>query len=213
MNISNTMNSHYKAGYLEIILGPMYASKTTRLVEIYNQCDFCKIPVVAINHSIDSRYDHNQTIVTHDQIKIPCIKTNTLKNIWCPNIKNLSDETITQNQCNQNFFITKYSQVILINEGQFFEDLFEIVSDMVNHGKQVYVCGLDGDFERKKFGQILDLIPLCDKVTKLTSLCSKCKNGTPGIFSMRLTNEKEQTIVGSNNYIPVCRNCFTCSKV
>jgi thymidine kinase len=70
------------------------------------------------------------------------------------------------------------------------------------------VSGLDGDFERKKFGQILDLIPLCDKVTKMTSLCSLCKNGTPGLFSMRLTKEKEQMLIGSTNYIPVCRVCY-----
>jgi hypothetical protein len=75
------MNSPYKAGYLEIILGPMYASKTTRLVEIYNQCRFCDIPVVAINHNIDNRYDQQSSIVTHDKTKIPCIKTNSLKNI------------------------------------------------------------------------------------------------------------------------------------
>ena len=76
------------------------------------------------------------------------------------------------------------------------------------NNKKVYVCGLDGDFERKKFGQILDLIPLCDTVTKLTSLCSLCKNGTKGIFSKRITSETEQTVVGSDNYIPVCRNCY-----
>ena len=80
--------------------------------------------------------------------------------------------------------------------------------NLLKNGKKIYVCGLDGDFERKKFGQILDLIPLCDKVSKLTSLCSICKNGTPGIFSKRITTEKKQTVVGSDNYIPVCRNCY-----
>jgi len=45
-------------------------------------------------------------------------------------------------------------------------------------------------------------------VSKLTSLCSICKNGTPGIFSKRVTFEIEQTVVGSDNYIPVCRNCY-----
>jgi thymidine kinase len=100
------------------------------------------------------------------------------------------------------------SNVILINEGQFFPDLFEFVNELLKEDKKVYVCGLDGDFERKKFGQILDLIPLCDKVTKLTSLCSICKNGTPGIFSKRISTEKQQTVVGSDNYIPVCRNCY-----
>jgi thymidine kinase len=102
--------------------------------------------------------------------------------------------------------------VILINEGQFFPDLFEFVNKLLINEKQIYVCGLDGDFERKKFGQIIDLIPLCDKIEKLTSLCSICKNGKKGIFSMRLSNEKEQTIVGSENYIPVCRECYTCKN-
>jgi thymidine kinase len=100
------------------------------------------------------------------------------------------------------------ADVILINEGQFFSDLYETVQDMLNYEKKVYVCGLDGDFERKKFGSILDLIPFCDKITKLTSLCSICRDGTAAIFSMRLTDEKEQTVVGSTNYIPVCRKCY-----
>jgi thymidine kinase len=209
MDKSKSMTSPYQAGYLEIILGSMFSGKSTRLVEIYNQCKFCDIPVVAINHDIDNRYDEDPSMVTHDKTKIPCLQTNVLKNIWKPENKGLSnnDGLVTAN-C----LITKYSKVILINEGQFFDDLFEVVNDMVNHGKQVYVCGLDGDFERKKFGQILDLIPLCDKVTKLTSLCSICKNGTPGIFSMRLTDETEQTVVGSENYIPVCRECYTSKK-
>jgi thymidine kinase len=96
----------------------------------------------------------------------------------------------------------------LINEGQFFDDLYDCVIDMLKENKQVYIAGLDGDFERKKFGQILDLIPHCDEVTKLTSLCSICKNGKPGIFSLRLSRETKQTVVGSDNYIPVCRNCY-----
>jgi thymidine kinase len=211
MNINNTMNSPYQYGYLEIILGSMYSGKSTRLVEIYNQCKFCDIPVSVINHDIDNRYDE-ELLSTHDQIKIPCLKTNKLKNIWNPDIHDFSDKISNDTSCSDKCLTTTYSKVILINEGQFFDDLYEVVSNMVNHGKQVYVCGLDGDFERKKFGQMLDLIPLCDKVSKLTSLCSICKNGTPGIFSMRLTNEKEQTIVGSSNYIPVCRECYMSKK-
>jgi thymidine kinase len=25
---------------------------------------------------------------------------------------------------------------------------------------------------------------------------------------MRISNEKEQTVIGSENYLPVCRNCY-----
>lgn len=193
-------------GYLEIILGSMYSGKSTRLVQIYNQCKFCNIPVVVINHEIDNRY-HDTQMSTHDKIKIPCIKTQNLTDIWTTHIP--FDEDIPRIK---DKFKISTSEVILINEGQFFPDLYEVVNDMVNYGKQVYVCGLDGDFERKKFGSILDLIPICDKVEKLTSICSLCKDGTKGIFSMRITSEKEQTVVGSDNYIPVCRKCYSTKK-
>jgi thymidine kinase len=164
----------------------MFSGKTSRLVDIYKQCQFCNIPVAVINHSIDTRY-HDTMLSTHDKVMIPCIKTNCITDI---------------------LDILTNPQVIIINEGQFFDDLYTTVVSLLSKGKKIYVGGLDGDFERKKFGQILDLIPMCDKVTKLTSLCSICKNGTPGIFSKRLTMETEQTIVGSDIYIPVCRTCY-----
>ena len=172
--------------YLELIIGPMFSGKTSRLVDIYKQCVFCNIPVSVINHSIDTRY-HDTMLSTHDKVMIPCIKTNPICDV---------------------LNVIQGSHVVIINEGQFFDDLYTTVVSLLSEGKKIYIGGLDGDFERKKFGQIIDLIPLCDKVTKLTSLCSICKNGTPGIFSKRITMEKEQTIVGSNNYIPVCRKCY-----
>lgn len=206
MNKDNINMSHpYPSGYLELIIGPMYASKTTRLVEIYNQCKFCNISVAVINHSIDNRYD-DEMLSTHDKIKIPCIKADKLMDLWIEHID--LEESVDDIPRVTDKFKVGMSSVILINEGQFFPDLEEFVKIMLKNNKQLYICGLDGDFERKKFGQILDLIPLCDKVYKLTSLCSLCKNGSKGIFSMRLTNEKEQTVVGSENYIPVCRECY-----
>ena len=140
---------------------------------------------------------------THDKTMIPCIQTTSLNNLW-----NYSNSEDSYNEMADNHIQLRSSQVILINEAQFFSDLSDIVQDMLKEGKQVYLSGLDGDFQRKRFGSLLDLIPLCDKVTKLTSLCNICKNGEPGIFSMRLTNETQQTLIGSDNYIPVCRACY-----
>ena len=196
-----TQNS---SAYLEIIVGAMFSQKTTRLIEIYKKCNFCNISVVVINHSIDNRYD-DELMSTHDKVKIPCIKAERLMDVYIEHLNMESNEEIPRIKDKYKVGI---SEVILINEGQFFPDLEEFVRLMLARRKKIYVCGLDGDFERKKFGQILDLIPLCDKVTKLTSLCSICKDGTPGIFSKRITNEKEQTVVGSTNYIPVCRSCY-----
>lgn len=212
MNIDKiNMSEPYPSGYLELIIGPMYASKTSKLVEIYKQCKFCNISVAVINHSIDNRYD-DESLSTHDKIKIPCIKTEKLFDIWTDNF-DMENNVALIPRIKDKFKVAT-SEVILINEGQFFCDLEEFVKTLLENNKKIYVCGLDGDFERKKFGQILELIPLCDKVHKLSSLCSLCKNGTKGIFSMRLSSEKEQMVVGSDNYIPVCRYCYekNCKK-
>lgn len=191
------------SGYLELIIGPMYSGKTSRIIELYKQYKFCNIPVVVINHEIDNRYDSETDIdvkylYTHDKIKVPCTRTDKLMSIWKDNNK------ISKRLHN--------SDVILINEGQFFDDLYEVVIEMVTQGKKVYISGLDGDFERKKFGRILDLIPLCDSVTKLTSYCGLCKNGTKAIFSLRLISDTNQTLVGHDIYTPVCRSCYDSKK-
>lgn len=62
--------------------------------------------------------------------------------------------------------------VIGVDESQFFPDLLEVVEDLVeNKGKHVRVAGLDGDAFKHKFGQTLDLIPICDEVVKLNATC------------------------------------------
>ena len=199
-NIQQNNNS----GYLELILGPMYSGKTSKILELYKQFKFCNISVVVINHSLDTRY-HDTLLSNHDKLMIPCIQTNTLNEIWKNDEKFIDSGNFVYSK---SYLTLMKSDVILINEGQFFNDLYDVVIDMLKHNKKIYICGLDGDFERKKFGQLLDLIPMCDKVTKLKSLCALCKNGTLGIFSMRLSQDKQQTLVGSDNYIPVCRNCY-----
>ena len=173
-------------GSLEIILGPMFSGKTTRIIERYKHFVSNKMTAVAINFANDTRY-HDTMLSTHDKEMIPCIQ--------CMNL----DEII------KNDVITNYTH-ILINEGQFFEDVYETTLLLVEKFKKhVTICGLDGDFKRVKFGKILDLIPFCDKVIKLSSICD-C--GHPAIFSHRITKETSQIVIGSSNYKPLCRKCY-----
>jgi len=191
-----------KSGYLAAYIGPMFSGKTSKLMELYKQYSFCNIPVAVINHSADTRY-HETMLSNHDNVMIPCIQANKLTDVW--EYKKI-DEPFCKEA--ENHMKMRTAEVILINEAQFFDDLRICVESMLAENKKIYIFGLDGDFQRKKFGDVLDLIPLCDSVTKLTSLCNICKDGTHGIFSLRLTKETEQMLIGSDNYIPVCRSCY-----
>jgi len=173
-------------GYLKVILGPMFSGKTTELIRIYNKYWSCNIRCCIINHISDKRYDEEK-MSNHNGVMLPSHNLNQLQ------------ESL--------HLIVNYD-IFLINEGQFFEDLYDIVNLLVNmHKKRVYVCGLDGDYKRRKFGSILDIVPLCDEVVKLKAICKKCKR-KPGIFTHRLSNEQEQTVIGNNNYMSLCRNCY-----
>lgn len=194
------MNSAYDEGYLEIILGPMFSGKTTRIVEIHNHYSYINKKIVVLNYAEDKRY-HETMLSTHDHKMIPCILTTDINEMWT-------------NVNNKNYRELHKADIILINEGQFFDELKTVVIDMVeNENKKVYICGLDGDFKRNKFGDILDLIPYCDKVVKLKSLCSICKNGKRALFSHRMTDETTQISIGSTNYQPLCRTCYLSKDV
>ena len=100
------------------------------------------------------------------------------------------------------------NNIISFKKTLFFKDLYKFVDYIVNSlHKKVYVCGLDGDFKRKKIGSILDIIPLCDDVIKLKAICNNCKI-KDGIFTYRLTKEEEQIVVGVKNYSVLCRKCY-----
>ena len=113
--------------------------------------------------------------------------------------------TATQEKYFYDFFEAK---VILINEGQFFPDIVEWVKIAVEeYHKKVYICGLNSDFQRNKFGNWSDLEVMCDNVVMLQSFCSQCKK-RPAIFSHRLSKEREIELIGADCYIPVCRKCY-----
>jgi len=179
-------------GYLELSIGPMFSGKTTWLTNLHKQCTFCNMEVMVINFAGDTRYTsaEDALLSTHDRTMIPCV--------MCSSIEELEERHAAD--------VAK-AEVLLINEGQFFPDIMRILQ-FVDAGKRVYICGLDGDFEKKRIGSFLDLIPHCDKVCKLTSLCSICRNGKEAIFSFRTTCETNQIVIGSENYIPLCRMCY-----
>lgn len=179
-------------GSLSITLGPMFSGKTTWLVNTYNLLLSQNENVAVINYAEDTRY-HDTMLSTHDLVMIPCIHAITINDV-----------------ANHNSIVS--ATAVLINEGQFFPDIYDSVIKMVEHAnKRVFICGLDGDFKRNKFGGLLDLIPMANEVCKLEAKCNQCDKPAP--FSHRITNETSQIVIGSSNYIPLCRSCYLAANM
>ena len=187
MSISN-INNNMERGRLELIIGPMFSGKSTRVIEICNRYESIGKNVLNITHIIDNRYGDG-VISSHNKIqkKATCI------------------DRLMQLITSENYI---KSEIILIEEGQFFSDLVEFVKLSVDIDKKhVIVAGLNGDYKRERFGDILELIPMAENVEMLTAFCKKCNDGTLAHFTKRIIVDKHtQTLVGSDDlYIPVCR--------
>lgn len=177
---------------VEIILGCMYSGKSTELLRRCNRYQAIGKEILLINHTNDTRT--GDSVMTHRKQTQTAVKFTKLMDIF----KNSSSEKVFQN-----------SQVIGIDEGQFFEDLLEFVNYIEKFGKTIIISGLDGDFNRKPFGQILSCIPLCDEVVKLSAMDMVDKDGTPAIFTKRIVETSAQVHVGATeSYEAVSRKNY-----
>ena len=175
---------------LDIILGPMFAGKSTELIRRIRRLDILQKQYIVLKPIIDTRYS-KEHIVSHNNEKINCLSYEKIKDfIELTNLKNID--------------------TVFIDEAQFFPDLKEGVIDILeNKKKNVVIVGLDGDFNRNRFGQVLDLIPYCDTCVKFSALCKICNDGTPGIFSQKISGKDDQIEVGSCDlYNSVCRKHY-----
>ena len=142
--------------------------------------------VLVVNSKKDTR-NESEVLQTHDKSTFECVKTGDLTSV---------------------FSTEKYIQahVVAIDEAQFFEGLRLFVEQALADDKHVILAGLDGDFRQRVFGELLELIPLADDVTKLKALCMECLDGTLGPFTKRTVKNDEQELIGeADAYKAVCR--------
>jgi thymidine kinase len=175
-------------GEMQLIVGPMFSGKSSELMRRLRRYRHSRRRSLLVKHSKDTRYDtaNKLQVATHDKL--------TMVAHECAKLSEIPEELLRD------------VDVIGIDEGQFFSDVAIFADEMANQGKIVIVAALDGTFERKPFQHISDMVPLCEKMDKLSAVCAVC--GEDAAFTRRLGSEKAVEIVGgSEMYLPVCRGC------
>ena len=174
-----------QAGRIEVIVGPMFAGKTTEMLRRIDRAELGRRRCIVMKYNKDQRYSVEK-VSTHDENMhdaIPCA------------------------ELMPHFNTCLAYDVVGVDEGQFFPDVVEFSEKLANYGKTVIVAALDGTFQRRPFGHVLELMSKCESITKLTAVCKV--TGGDAAFSKRTVNSNDiELIGGAESYTAASRSAF-----
>lgn len=172
----------------EIILywGPMFAGKTSHLVEHLKEAGE---GAICFKPYIDDR-DGLDVIKTHDGLEIPATPVkNALEILLC------LDSEIT---------------LIGVDEASLFygdPTLVPVLRVLREMGYTVIVTGLDRDYRDLPFGQVPEIAAIADQAIKLRA---KCSCGKPATICWLKEDYKDtkDLVGGEEKWEAVCRACY-----
>ena len=163
-----------KEGILGIIYGPMFAGKSTKLIEMAYDAQDSGCGVAVYSPEIDTRYGVG-VICNHP-------KSATIDSVPVgSSLALLSDLTARRG-------VSK----VFVDEAQFFDkEMPEVVDYLTKElGIDVTLAGLLHDFRGEVFGPMGDLLMRARRVTSLSAICThpgeRCM--TPAYFTQRLVD-------------------------
>lgn len=173
-----------------MICGSMFSGKTEELIRRLRRAEFARQKIAIYKPDLDKRY-HDIRVVSHQGSEITSTPVRTSREIL---------DLATQ------------AEVIGIDEVQFFDDeLPEVCMQLANKGVRIIAAGLDMDYTGKPFGPVPKLLAMAEYVTKVHAICMRC--GNLAYISHRKTREEDLVVLGqTDNYEPLCRDCFNNRK-
>lgn len=181
------MDRRGRDGWVEVICGPMFSGKSEELIRRVTRSQIARIPVQVFKPALDDRYGETQ-VVSHSALKV--------------------EATPVADSLELLRSVREYTQVIGIDEGQFFDEgLVDVVDNLAAKGVQVIVAGLDTDYLRRPFEPIPTLCDRAEYVTKVLAVCHRC--GGPGMYTQRIVQSDDLVVLGAEDaYEARCRMCY-----
>lgn len=172
-------------GRLEVVCGPMFAGKSTRLLARCAELAAQGLEVQAFKPASDDRYDGARHIVTHDGRRLEATPI-----------------------AGANEILAATAPAVIVDEIHFLGDaLVEPCMRLVRGGRIVIVAGVDRDHRGRPFAPFPAMLCEADRVDKLHATCARCEG--PACHSQRLVASDERIVVGgAEAYEPRCRTCF-----
>jgi len=162
----NVFGTDTEAGTLTLYVGPMFADKSTDWKTKIEKLQKAGFSPLVVKLDQDKRYGSETEICLHTDERHPAVNISTIREIEDllrkdPKIKD-----------------------ICIDEGQFFQGIYEYTQELLSRGYNVDITGLPLTFNLSPFGEIPSLMCLADRIILNTAICVSC--GHPASYSQRL---------------------------
>ncbi len=186
-----------RIGVVTVAKGPMKSGKSSWLIQQARRYVSIRKRVIVIRPStkVETR-DKPEGISTHDDVHYP-----NNEYVATVILEKTTDISLHEDAMS-------LAAAVLIEEAQFFtEDLSEVVERLAMDGKNVYIAGLSGTFQRKPWPTMVALESLADDTLVFKAVC-ECGADAP--FTRSITKDLDPTKnhPGNTHFESVCRNCF-----
>lgn len=168
-----------------VLTGPMFGSKTTRMLALIDRYKHMKKSVIAFKPLTDERYSSSK-IVTHSggSCDAHCIS---------------SGKDMILNLAN----IDHHVDVIAVDEAFMIDGIADALIDVFKLGKTVIVSSIDLSSNCRPFSEMSKIFPWATMIQKCPAVCTVCDNDAYYTHK-KFESDQEISVGGAEMYEPRC---------
>jgi len=164
---------------LTVFTGPMFGSKTTRMLSVLERCSYQNKSVIAFKPRMDDRYDSSH-IVTHAGLKFKAYNVSSGREI----------EEMSQDY-----------DVIGVDEAFMIDGCAESLIHLFREGKTIVVSSIQISASGNVFAEVASILPWATKIEVCPAVC--VKTGCDAYYTVRKSEgSSEIEVGGSEMYEP-----------
>jgi len=165
--------------YFIVFTGPMFGSKTTRMLSAIERAVYQNKKVIAFKPKMDNRYSEGE-IVTHTGMRYMAKNVNTGEQI---------------------FSLAGEYDVIAVDEAFMIDGVADVLIKLFKMGKSIIVSSIQLSASGQVFEEIRDILPWATKIEICTAVCPK--TGADAYYTVKKkSNNSEIEVGGSDLYEP-----------
>ena len=162
-----------------VFTGPMFGSKTTRMLSVLERCSYQNKRVVAFKPKMDDRYEEGE-ICTHAGLRFPANNVNNGGDILTQSIG---------------------YDVIGVDEAFMIDDCAAALIDLFKQGKTIVASSIQISATGNVFHEVKEMLPWATKIEVCPAVC--VKTGDNAYYTVRkIDNLAEIEVGGADMYEP-----------